>query len=791
MTTGLTEVEEWLRQGLKEENITDLEFNVKGTTEAGTGYLGDVVFIEADGTKEDGSKKHYDLVVKVGKREEKFREAYAVRVAGTNEIFVYNQLIPIFNKFRRDHNLEPIQFLAKCYGTYLTDNCEVVILDNLSKSGYHLHNRKVPMNSQHVNVVLKTYGQWHALSFAMRDQNSELFEKVAGNNQCFWEQSIENARTLGFDAIISILEASNETALLGKLREKINSDSFAEIVTVEEPTSVISHGDCWNNNFLFTYKNHDIHHENPQKVALLDFQLSRLSSPVFDLSYYLYTACSEEQLGNFEDLLHIYHSSLSESLKQLGTDPEKMFPYSTLRRHWSEYSVFGLMLLGTLIFSLTVDKEDTFDAKNFEEFDPTALVTKYIEPIKIRILPAIRHFWDNMTTGSAEIEQWIRHGLKEENVIDLELNIKGTTEVGTGYLGDVVFVEADGTMEDGSKKHYDLVVKVGKREEKFREAYAVRVAGTNEIFVYNQLIPIFNKFRTDHNLEPIQYLAKCYGTHLTDNREVVILDNLSKSGYQLHNRKVPMNSQHVNVVLKTYGQWHALSFAMRDQNSELFERVAGNNQCFWKQSIESARTTGFDTIVSILEASKETALLGKLREKINSDSFAEIVTVEEPTSVISHGDCWNNNFLFTYKKDDIPHENPQKVVLLDFQLSRLSSPVFDLSYYLYTACSGEQLENFEDLLHIYHSSLSESLKQLGTDPEKVFPYSSLRQHWSEYSVFGLILLGMLIFPLTVDKEDTFDAKNFEEFDPTALVTKYIEPIKIRILPAIRHFVNFS
>lgn len=85
-------------------------------------------------------------------------------------------------------------------------------------------------------------------------------------------------------------------------------------------------------------------------MKLIDFQLATEANPVHDLSYFFYAGCSKEQFNKLDDFLKIYHNSLSKTLRELGSNPEKVYPLEQLRKDWSKHGLYGV------IFSLTVTK---------------------------------------------------------------------------------------------------------------------------------------------------------------------------------------------------------------------------------------------------------------------------------------------------------------------------------------------------------------------------------------------------------------------------------------------------
>lgn len=81
---------------------------------------------------------------------------------------------------------------------------------------------------------------------------------------------------------------------------------------------------------------------------------------------------------------------------------------------------------------------------------------------------------------------------------------------------------------------------------------------------------------------------------------------------------------------------------------------------------------------------------------------------------------------------------------IDFQLSKVASPIFDLSYYLYTCADKSVLQNFDFLLQVYYSSLSNFLEDFGVCIETVLTFKEFKEQWRVYGKFGLIMCPTLI-----------------------------------------------
>ena len=104
-------------------------------------------------------------------------------------------------------------------------------------------------------------------------------------------------------------------------------------------------------------------------MRLIDFQVLRVGSPVCDLSYCLYSGASKKVLDNLSVFLKVYYGSFSSFVKSMGSDPEKLFPFSALMDHWKKYSRFGLIVSLTVIKEKLTPSEDVIDLTDALEMD--------------------------------------------------------------------------------------------------------------------------------------------------------------------------------------------------------------------------------------------------------------------------------------------------------------------------------------------------------------------------------------------------------------------------------------
>lgn len=134
--------------------------------------------------------------------------------------------------------------------------------------------------------------------------------------------------------------------------------------------------------------------------------------------------------------------------------------------------------------------------------------------------------------------------------------------------------------------------------------------------------------------------------------EYVLLNDLSLQGFQNSDRPTPLNFDKCVAVLKTIAKFHAISFAMKDQQPEKFAKLSSklSEIMFTRpinKSLENFLKKNVEYSLTTLDPEKDKVIIKKLldfREKYAS--FMVDCCAEKEDAIVLHGDCWISNILF-------------------------------------------------------------------------------------------------------------------------------------------------
>lgn len=203
-----------------------------------------------------------------------------------------------------------------------------------------------------------------------------------------------------------------------------------------------------------------------------------------------------------------------------------------------------------------------------------------------------------------------------------------------------------------------LIAKLPPSNRYRRQVYNSSRHFAREHYVYEFIFPSFEKFQKQHLKE--SYIFKNYPRILTASStyedEYVLLNDMNLQGFKNSDRPTPLTYEKCVAVLKTLAKFHAISFAMKDQEPEKWDKLTSklgeimftapvneSFDVFLRRNVEYSLTT--------LDPVKDKATIQKLLQfRENYANFMVDCCAVKEDAIVLHGDCWISNMMFRRNK---------------------------------------------------------------------------------------------------------------------------------------------
>ncbi|KOB79293.1 putative Juvenile hormone-inducible protein [Operophtera brumata] len=340
----------------------------------------------------------------------------------------------------------------------------------------------------------------------------------------------------------------------------------------------------------------------------------------------------------------------------------------------------------------------------------------------------------------------IIHKIAEElNLKNIEYVIKFGCEDIDSFHNGLYSVQIKGLRDGQIIKHCVVVKWQPDREVRS----AIKEFYIREITIFQRVVPKFleiqRHFKVIEGLR-IKFPNCIFMSNEHDKETVAIMALLNgRKGYRVHDRFHKKDLNHAVLVMKYLAKLHALSFVLENSNPEEFDKIKKSyhkdGQYSDPERVSKPMKCFYDASVNVISDPVAKAKLKGLGPNILSVLYKCTLPVPR-YSAICHGDCWNNNILYSYKG-----QRPVDVILIDYQLTRYASPVTDIAYFMYMSTEKELREkHYETLLEIYYGTLEAVLRECSLKIEDIYPKEIFKSHLQKYSVLGLVeaLISMMI-----------------------------------------------
>ncbi|RZF41815.1 hypothetical protein LSTR_LSTR005277 [Laodelphax striatellus] len=267
--------------------------------------------------------------------------------------------------------------------------------------------------------------------------------------------------------------------------------------------------------------------------------------------------------------------------------------------------------------------------------------------------------------------------------------------------------------KSGEKWSIDVVIKVQPRSERLREFARAKGQFRNEELMYKEVLPFLNRNGVIEKLFGTLYCAYV-STGEDDLNDYFVFEDLSSQGYRHSSSKTFLDFDHCALAMKHIGMFHALSYAKKHEGcgnelkilSKKFiskqskERLSALSEFYYlcgKRGVDPVVREGISVEV-LSEFLKNYDDLFKF--------YYSLVDAVEPEAVICHGDFCRNNIFFKYDEDG----RPVSVKFYDLQTPAYTSPVIDLSFFLFMNTDQKLRDaHWDDLLLIYRNAVQDSI----------------------------------------------------------------------------------
>lgn len=151
----------------------------------------------------------------------------------------------------------------------------------------------------------------------------------------------------------------------------------------------------------------------------------------------------------------------------------------------------------------------------------------------------------------------------------------GETGKGDSYLSEVIRIKVFGKNKAGDTKNVQVVLKSIPRSISRRLTFRSHDFFKNEIIFYETVLPALLKFQSSKNIpDPFLNYAKVFLLYCDGTNDIVCLEDASLESFGSAVRQEGIDLEHCKLTFKVLAKFHALSFAMKDQEPEEFERIS-------------------------------------------------------------------------------------------------------------------------------------------------------------------------------------------------------------------------
>lgn len=383
------------------------------------------------------------------------------------------------------------------------------------------------------------------------------------------------------------------------------------------------------------------------------------------------------------------------------------------------------------------------------------------------------------------LENLLRKNYNDSKIYINNFEMEEAGGKGDNFISLIFRVDIDWHGAQKEEREEQLIIKIIMENSLLKDTI-ISFFKTENIF-YSQILSIYEEIYKKRICEK-RFPKLTPKFYECDQNNLVVLKDLTHSGFRLCNRQKGADFNHGVLVMRTLAQLHALSIASI-RKSTAFETMLPepfytekNEQLIYMFFVKAMK----EVIESIEEIPEFKKYIGRIQLKCAQDIIGYIRTGK--LKVLCHGDCWINNMLFRYDEDT---GVPEEIRMIDFQLSYFGSLACDLIYFFYTSMRPEILSSKKpELIEIYICELHKCLNELGEDIRE-FTRENIYNDLEELQYFGVVLVCSLLGMMLAKPDDALSLDKNEDFDTISSDLKQSRNNPIYNKKLLKHFENFA
>uniref|UniRef100_A0A8D8IBY7 (northern house mosquito) hypothetical protein n=2 Tax=Culex pipiens TaxID=7175 RepID=A0A8D8IBY7_CULPI len=348
-----------------------------------------------------------------------------------------------------------------------------------------------------------------------------------------------------------------------------------------------------------------------------------------------------------------------------------------------------------------------------------------------------------------------KHGLERGQFVVKVRAIIPTGGAGENYTSMLYRANVDAECGDGTTKNLAVIIKAMISVPALKEFGVF----TKEKFAYDTVLPTMEAEWAKAGTE-IQFGPRCWKT-IEGEVDIIVLDDLCSSGYQVANRQKGADFKHAHLLLAKLAKYHAATAVDYRKNgpiNPLFNNgmVQETARDFFDKFLNAITPVFLDSLSSWEECDKFKPKMTR-NMKDTFDKLFEATKKDDSGFVaLCHGDVWTNNHMFSYHESG----DPKDVLLIDFQGPYYGSPVLELFYYIVSSTTLELKTNhFDELIQYYQNQLADSLRKLDY-PERIPTLRDIHIEMLKRAYFGMQCLYGILPVVLANKSENANFAGF-------------------------------